>query len=332
MIFGGEATLGMDLGATGVRAVEVSWQGGRPVLQRWAAMDFPNEVADWRSGNQQALASAVRQLLSQNGLRARWVASSVSGESVAPQYFNFPQLMTEDVAEAVRIEVETALPFPAEGALISYVPFPEQRSATGKARTHGLAIAADGSFVESRLAILRAARLESFCVETDATACSNAFLATHALPQGAETTAILNIGHRYSNLALLGGDGTLLIRDVPWGGSHLTKTLSDMLSSPPREAEEMKRHHWEEGPSAAGALGERMNEALQSGMKEFAGRLRSTIEFWVSERLATTSGACTSPGAVLRCAGCRNTSPTRSPPPSNAGRRCRITPWPNRPP
>ena len=290
MIFGTEVTLGLDLGATGVRAAEVSWQGGRPVLHRWAAMDFPTEVADWRNTNQQALSSTIRQILSQSGLHTRWAAHSVSGESVAPQYFNFPQLMPEDVAEAVRIEVETALPFSADGALISYVLFPEQRSAAGKARTHGLAIAADGSFVESRLAILRGARLESFAVETDATACSNAFLATHALPEGAGTTAVLNIGHRYSNLALLSGDGTLLIRDVPWGGSHLTKTLSEMLSSPLPDAEEMKRRHWEEGPSAAGALGERMDEALQSGMKEFVGRLRGTIEFWVSERLATSLG------------------------------------------
>lgn len=33
-----------------------------------------------------------------------------------------------------------------------------------------------------------------------------------------------------------------------------------------------------------------MDEALESGMKEFVGRLRGTIEFWVSERLATSLG------------------------------------------
>ena len=86
--------------------------------------------------------------------------------------------------------------------------------------------------------ILREARLEPFCVETDATACCNAFLATHGLKNaGAGTTALVNIGHQRSNLAVLNSAGTLLIRDVPWGGVHLTKALSELMAAPVEEAE-----------------------------------------------------------------------------------------------
>ena len=99
--------------------------------------------------------------------------------------------------------------------------------------------------------ILREARLEPFCIETDATACCNAFLATHGLKNaGAGTTALVNIGHQRSNLAVLNSEGTLLIRDVPWGGVHFTKALGELMSAPVEEAETAKRADWEADASA----------------------------------------------------------------------------------
>jgi type IV pilus assembly protein PilM len=222
----------------------------------------------------------------------KWAAHSISGESVALQYFNFPKLMTEDVADAVRIEAETALPFRGEGALIAHVLYPDQRSAAGKARTHGLAIAADGQFAKTRMDILREARLEPFCIETDATACCNAFLATRSLKNaGAGDTALINIGHHRSNLAVLNNEASLLIRDVPWGGVHLTKALSELMNVPVEEAETAKCADWNTGVSTGNLQPEpRIQEAIRSGAKEFVGRLRDTIEYWVSEQLAGSLG------------------------------------------
>ncbi len=289
MILGNATSLGLDLGATGVRAAEVAWQSGRATLVRWAAADFPAEVTDWRGIDRSAVVEMIRQMLSQARMdKIKWAAHSISGESVALQYFNFPKLMDEDVAEAVRIEAETALPFRAEGALISYVLYPEQRAASGKARSHGLAIAADGQFAKTRMDILREARLEPFCIETDATASCNAFLATHGLGEaGPGTTALVNIGCQRSNLAVLNSKGTLLIRDVPWGGAHFTKALGEVMSAPAEEAEKAKRADWDAGDSAGDPqLQSRVQDALRSGAKELVGRLHDTIEYWVSEQLA----------------------------------------------
>ena len=289
MIFGNATTLGLDLGATGVRAAEVAWQGGRATLVRWAAADFPAEVTDWRAIDRPAMVAAICQMLSQARMnKIKWAAHSISGEAVALQYFNFPKLMPEDVAEAVRIEAETALPFRGDGALISYVLYPEQRSTAGKARTHGLAIAADGQFAKMRMDILREARLEPFCIETDASACCNAFLATHGMKNaGAGTSALVNIGHQRSNLAVLNGTGTLLIRNVPWGGVHFTKALSELMGAPVEEAETAKRTDWSAGGAPGNSQPEtRIQETIRSGAKEFVGRLRDTIEYWVGEQLA----------------------------------------------
>jgi type IV pilus assembly protein PilM len=209
----------------------------------------------------------------------------VSGEAVAPQYFNFPQLLPEDVRDAVRIEVEAGLPFSVEDALVDYILFPEQRPAPGKVRTHGVAIAADGSLVENRLAAIRRANVQPFSVETDAAACANAYIATVDAVDADGAVAVLNIGHRYSNLALIGGATTLLMRDLPWAGKHLTEAIAEHLDIRLDEAQGMKHAHWEGDAGTAGDLDGVLPEVLEKSGAELVERLRDTIQYWVGERL-----------------------------------------------
>lgn len=283
-MFGQKTTIGLDLGATGARMVELNWQGPKPVIARWDVRGFSQEISDWRSEETGEADAAIRDMSVKNRLRGRWVSHAISGESVVPQYFNFPQILPEDVGEAVRIEVEAALPFPVNEAMISYVLFPDQRTAPGKVRTHGLAIAADGEFVGARLRPIRAADMETFCMETDSTAVANAYLTTRGL-HGNGATAVINVGHRYTNLALLGPAGTLLIRDVPWGGAGVTRALSDALAVPVTEAERLKQVHWTDGPDAAPGVNAVLDQVLQSSSRECLERLHDTIEYWISERL-----------------------------------------------
>lgn len=296
------ATIGIDLGATGLRAVELAWRDDRPVVQRWAAVDFDDEIHDWQAVDAPAISHLLRTALAENGIRGYWAGHSVSGEAVAPQYFSFPTLLPEDVAEAVRIEVEAGLPFRAEDALISYVIFPEQRAVVAadestpaqpadehkpeahRTQTHGLAIAADRALVESRLAIIRRAGLEPFSVESDGTACGNAFLATSNGDEAAGTTAILNIGHCLSTLTLL-NQGTILVRDIPVGGRHVTSAIAGQLKLPENDAETRKRTHWEEGPAEAPDLEQNMAEILGASMRELTDRLQDTVQYWVGEQL-----------------------------------------------
>ena len=320
MLFGNNSTVGIDLGTTGMRAVEVNWKNSHFVVERWVAVDFDTEITDWPVVEAEGLGRVIRTALEQQGFKGTWAAHSVGGESVAPQYFNFPKLLPEDIAEAVRIEVEAGLPFRVEDALISYILFPDQclgasqpasmsnsnltlddeagsapatpadgQAGPTKSRTHGMAIAADSTFVESRLEILRKAGLEPFCVETDATACGNAFLATGDAAALKGTAAILNIGHRYSNLAIL-NEGTLLVRDLPYGGAQVTKAIAEALSIKEDEAEALKRAHWEKGAAGAEPLGERMMEVLEMNLQELLDRLKDSVQYWVGERLVPGLG------------------------------------------
>ena len=284
MAFGSANTLGLDIGTTGMRAVEVSWQSGTPVVERWGALDFEDDVSDWSTANISDMSGQLRALVAECGFRTKMVAHSVSGKAVVPQYFNFPQLMPEDVSDAVQIEVESTLPFESEETLVSYILFPAQRIDPGKARTHGMAIAAGNAFVERRLEMIRDAGLEPFCVEADATACANAYIVTQDILKRRGTTAILNVGQRDTNLVLVGDENTLLMRDMPWGGSALSRAIAEHLSVSEAEARRLKELHWRKDP-AAKALDECLEDVLQENAGDLLMRLRDTMRYWVGEHL-----------------------------------------------
>jgi len=277
-------TLGLDIGTTGMRAVEVSWRSGAPVVERWGGLDFDADVKDWSTANLSDMSEQLRTLVVECGFHSKIVAHSVSGKAVVPQYFNFPQLMPEDVPDAVRIEVESTLPFESEEALVSYILFPAQRIDPGKVRTHGMAVATDSAFVERRLDMIRHAGLEPFCVETDATACANAYITTQDILKRKGTTAVLNVGQRDTNLVLVGDADTLLMRDMPWGGSLLNRAITERLSITEVEAIRLKELHWRKDP-AGKALDECLEDVLQKSAGDFLMRLRDTMRYWVGERL-----------------------------------------------
>ena len=101
MAFAVASTLGLDIGTTGMRAVEVSWRNGAPVVERWGALDFEFPIKNWADANLSEMSQQLQALVAECGFRSKMVAHSVSGKAVVPQYFNFPQLMPEDVPDAV---------------------------------------------------------------------------------------------------------------------------------------------------------------------------------------------------------------------------------------
>jgi len=63
------------------------------------------------------------------------------------------------------------------------------------------------------------------------------------------------------------------------------------MAAPAEEAESVKRADWNARTATENAQPEaRIQETIRAGAKEFVGRMRDTIEYWVSEQLAGSLG------------------------------------------
>ncbi|GAH85187.1 unnamed protein product, partial [marine sediment metagenome] len=77
MELGNLTTVGLDLGSTGFRAVELAWQGGAPRVVGWAALDFPKEIEDWSKANAAQTGGEIAAQLKTRGIRGKLAAHSL---------------------------------------------------------------------------------------------------------------------------------------------------------------------------------------------------------------------------------------------------------------
>ena len=118
-----KSLVGLDIGSSSVKVCELQLVGkganARYRLQKLGLVPLPADaIVDGDIMDSNAVASAIRQVLSEQKIKAKEVAISVSGQQVMVKKVTFPLMSQAELAESVRWEAESF--FPAGQGLDSY--------------------------------------------------------------------------------------------------------------------------------------------------------------------------------------------------------------------
>ena len=93
MFFGSKATLGLDIGSSNVKAVQVRRNGRTIELAKFGMSEiYPDGEKPQDAGQiRERRISACKSALEQAGITARNTISSVSGESIIVRYIQLPE-------------------------------------------------------------------------------------------------------------------------------------------------------------------------------------------------------------------------------------------------
>ena len=262
--------IGLDLGDTSVRLVELGGTAQQPVLAHLA-----RETLDkgWMNDGQieafDAVAEAVRRVVQHSGTRTRRVALALPASSVITQRLRLPAGLPEAVLESeVASEAQQHLPFAADEACLDFRVLGPAAGACGDVEV--LVAAARQDRVQDRQGLAEAAGLEPVVLDVASHAAHRALAritaawahedaAESAVPDGsggALPLALFEIGAFNTTLKLLHGEELLYERDQPVGGAQLTRLIARHCGLGFEEAERVKR---------AGMLPEAFTPDLQAG-------------------------------------------------------------------
>ncbi|NML13456.1 type IV pilus assembly protein PilM [Azohydromonas sp. G-1-1-14] len=268
--------LGLDLGDTSVRLVELGGTPQQPVLEHLA-----HETLDkgWMNDGQieafDAVAEAVRRAVQHSGTRTRRVALALPASSVVTQRLRLPAGLPERALELqVAAEAQQHLPFAADEACLDFCVL-GPAAAAGEVEV--LVAAARQDRVQDRQGLAEAAGLEAVVLDMASHAAHRALARIAAVwaaedqaavlqaapgssgqdgPGGAMPLALFEIGAFSTTLKLLRGEELLHERDLPVGGAQLTRLIARQCGLGFEEAERLKR---------AGTLPEAITPELQAG-------------------------------------------------------------------
>ena len=296
--------VGLDIGTSAVKVVQISRNGNRYRLDRVGVAPLPIGAIDGGTViNIPAVAQVVVRLLRQSRINCRRVMVAVAGEAVIHRTLKLPILPKKEFDGVVRFESEKHIPFSLDDAVYDYDVIAEVPETNEQ---EILLVAAQRSIIESHLAVLKLAKLQALAVDVQPLALSRA-LQPYLAAGGEEVEgniAVLDVGAGTSDLAIFHQGVQRFIRIIPIGGNYFTRAIARRLEISDEAAESLKITRGQvvlddqPSDSPEDAM---LYSAISSVMVELTMEIRRSIDYFRLQfhediaRLVTTGG-----GIVLR--------------------------------
>lgn len=274
-LFGGskkESYLGIDIGAGGIKLVELSNEKGRAKLMTYAySVRKPGEAASSPFENPKATGEAIARMVQQSGAKSTRVMAALPPSSVFSAIISVPRKKDEkEMKPLVDAEVGKLTPLPL-AEMITYSTFideigekkgekdkkgekpgkDESGSAGGEKKSDYVRVLVTGAsknLVQKYIEIFRVAKLDLQAIDTEAFA-----LVRSLIGKDKSAIALLDIGTMRTNITIVEKGIPFLTRSIQIGGATVTRRIMDQMGIPEEEAEQVKVDLASLGGDTAGA-------------------------------------------------------------------------------
>lgn len=309
--------IGLDVGTHAVRAVELAFGKGRPVLQRVGQVALPpgaviaGEVVD-----PPAVADALRRLWREVGFSSKAPIVGVANQRVVARLAEVPNMPEEELRSSLRFQVQDLIPIPMDDAILDFQIVEEVTGPEGQDQLRILLVAAHKDMVRSLLAALDGAGLSAARIDLIPFALVRALhddladLGEEPPQPGARgADAIIGIGAGVTNVVVHDRGLPRFVRSLSTGGNAITDAIATDQGIEPDEAEDLKRRTTDGGSSGDEAVA-RAERSIPAALRPILEEIRGSLDFHLSQseaerlgRVLLTGGSSRLPGLADRLSG-----------------------------
>lgn len=275
-----KATVGLDIGSSVVKAVQLKRSGKGIELEKFGTAEI------YPGGDKKAAAESIRELkiaairkaLQRANISAKQAITAVSGESIIVRYIQLPDMPEDELKSALKWEAEEYIPFHIDEVNIDSVIL-------GKAGDGGkvdvLLVSAKKELVNEHVDLVRAVGLIPLIIDVDSFAFLNCFEVNYQ-PNPADVIALINIGAEITNINVYIGGISRFSRDISIAGDTITTSIQSRLGISFADAEQLKISEGAPLPSEEGEA----EGPSESGLLD---TIRGTVEKITGEELGEDS-------------------------------------------
>lgn len=301
-----DTSIGLDIGASAVRAAEIELERNQRRLRRFGQVGLPpGAVVDGEVMNPTVVGEALRRLWDEVGFSSHKVVLGVSGHRLIIRQADVPALNEADLRSALQFDAQELIPIPMEEATFDFriLDRAETESDDGRSSMRILVVAAHREMIRPHLEALAAANLEAVAIDASPLAMMRV---VPPLGSGNGVEALVSIGAELTTIAVRQAGLPGFIRSLGIGGEKLTSGLAGAMHLEHAVAEALKRGAVPDGsPQLSQA-----HKAMARDIRDIGEDVRATIDFFVSqsngarvESLLVTGGASMTAGLVEELAG-----------------------------
>jgi type IV pilus assembly protein PilM len=235
---GKKGLVGLDIGSSSIKAVELSGKTGNLQLVSLGFENLqPDSVVDGQIMELNDVANVIQNIFREHSITTDRVAAGVSGHSVIVKNIIVPPMSEEELAESIDWHAEEHIPFDIADVNLDY-----QITGTSADALHVLMAACKRDKIANVKQAIQLAGKQPAIIDVDAFALQNCYEINYD-PQHGQIVALLNIGAATMNINVLNGARSVFTRDVSVGGNQYTGLLQKEFGIPFEQAELVKRGH-----------------------------------------------------------------------------------------
>ena len=225
-----KSRVGLDLGNSSVKMLEIENIGDKPVLSRIGLKTLTG-------ASKETLIESVKSLVEELKLSTKETNISVSGPSTIVRFVSMPNMREDELKSAIKFEAEKYIPFAIDDCIVDYQVL---RKDGKENKLDTLLVAVKKELVLDRISIAEESGLNVGIVDIDTFALANSFLRNFDKHDADKTAALINIGANLTNVSITREGILCFSRDVAIGGSDFSLAISKGLNIDPKAAEDIK--------------------------------------------------------------------------------------------
>ncbi len=253
-IFSGRSYLGVDIGTTSIKVVELTKGEGRPALKTYALLESYGHLERLNDAIQtsafpmveNATAELLKLAVKHAGTSTKDAVASLPAFAAFTSLVEMPAMSDADTAQAMTFQIKQYVPLPVSQVTIEWIKVGERKDDAGNAKQQILLVSVPNEAIKKYQMIFKMADLNLVALEVEGLS-----LARSATAGAEGLTLVIDIGSRSTSIAIAQGGYLKFIGQTDFAGGSLTQVISNSLGIRPRRAEDLKKQR-----GLAGAGGE----------------------------------------------------------------------------
>lgn len=279
------SVIGLDIGSFAIKLVELENEGGRYKIKNFYVRDLygAGEEFDQEGPGVSRLESALKDTFSAvklNPKRLKNINTSLGGPSVSVKQIKSIALSPEEMDSSLVFEARKHLPLDESDAVI------DSQILRGDMDTQDmdiLLVATTKKVFDNHLSLLKSVGIKSNIVDAEILAIINSYIVTQGDFLGEEALIFLNIGAKYSTIAIVGENTMLFSRDISWAGSNFTDDIKTNMKVEYTEAESIKKQRGIGALLGAVDTGSGIRVARRMALDNLIDEVRRSLRYYTKE-------------------------------------------------
>ncbi len=285
--------IGLDIGTTAIRFVQLSGSGPVKSLIKYGSVDIDSKLAlSDAKADQQKLAGIVRNLITEARIATKNVAVGIPSQRVFTTVKDFDHLSQSELDKTIRYQADSLIPTPLDQSKIDWALIGE--SPADKTKVEVLLTSVPNNYVEERLDVLESIGLNVISFEPDNIALARSMIASEStMPQ-----MVIDVGSKSTDIVVVMNGAPRLTRSIPTGSEAIVRAAMQNLSIDEAQATQFV---FKFGLSKDKLEGQ-IHQAIIGTVDILVGEVEKSIKFFMSryagtviDRVIVTGGASALP-------------------------------------